>query len=63
MSVKEQGIKLGADVATGFAVGESTDSNGLLVTLVTIAGRLLLEWFMYRREKRKRERENNDRIH
>jgi hypothetical protein len=53
MSVKEQGVKLAADTTSGFIIGDSTNSNGLLVTLVTIAGRLLLEWFMYRREKRK----------
>lgn len=52
-------IKVAADVGTGVTIAEATNTDGLLVTLFTIVGRLLLEWFV-NRKTRKNGKRNDD---
>jgi hypothetical protein len=48
-----EGTKLTADTLAGVTIADATDSNGLIVTLVTIVGRLLIELIINRRLKKK----------
>lgn len=53
MDYKTEGVKLVADTATGYTIGEATDTNGLIITLFTIIGRIVTEIIINRRLKRK----------
>lgn len=60
MRIADQSVKAAADVATGTTVANATDSNSLIVTIVTILARLGLEFLMHEREKRRRRREERE---
>jgi hypothetical protein len=51
----EQGVKIAADTATGFTIGSATETNGLIVTIVTILARIIAEAIINRRLKRKKD--------
>jgi len=50
---KEQGIKLAADVATGATIADVNDSSTVLVTVITIVSRVLIEFLLYLRQRKK----------
>lgn len=51
----ENGVKISADVAAGVTVAQANDLNGLLVTVVTILGRLLIEFVVHRLKRKKND--------
>jgi len=53
-STMEQGVKIAADTATGFTIGTATETNGLIVTIVTILARIIAEAIINRRLKKKK---------
>lgn len=57
MEAKTEAVKVAADTVTGVTIGEATDTNGLVITLVTIIGRLALELIINRRMKKQRQKE------
>lgn len=56
MSAKVEAVKIAADSVTGVTIGEATDTNGLIITIITIVSRLLLELIINRRMKRQRDK-------
>jgi len=61
MDVKEQGFKAAADIATGVTVANQTDSNAVIVTALTIIGRVVVELLFYIRQRRK-EKQNDKQL-
>lgn len=57
MEARVEAVKVAADTATGVTIGEATDTNGLIITLVTILGRLALELIINRRMKKQRKKD------
>lgn len=49
--------KIAADTATGVTIAEVNDSNSLIITLVTIISRLVLEFIINKRTKRKEKKD------
>ncbi len=56
---KTEFVKIGADSVAGVTIGEATDTNGLIITLFTIVGRLIIESFLNRRQRRKDKQAQN----
>ncbi len=56
MSAKVEAVKIAADSAAGVTIGEATDTNGLVITLVTIVSRIIIELIINRRLKRQKEK-------
>jgi hypothetical protein len=46
-------VQISADVAAGVTIAEANDLNGLLITVVTILGRLLVEFVIHKLKRRK----------
>lgn len=46
-------VKLGADIGAGVTIAEATDSNSLIVTAITILSRLLIDFLINRKTRRK----------
>lgn len=51
-SLQEHGTKISADVVTGVTVAQVNEFDTLLVTVVTILGRLLVEFVIHKIKKR-----------
>lgn len=53
-------LKLTADTATGVTLGftnvpESPEAGSLILTVITIAARVVIEWYIERRKRKKSE--------
>ena len=46
-------VKIAADVGTGVTIAEVNDSNSLIVTAITILARILIDWLINRKTRRK----------
>lgn len=55
MDYRTEGAKIAADTATGVTIAEVNDTNGLIITIVTILTRVIIEAIINRRLKKKRE--------
>lgn len=55
MDYKTEGAKIAADTATGVTIAEVNDTNGLIITIVTILTRVIIEAIINRRLKKKHE--------
>lgn len=45
--------KLVADVGTGVTIAEVNDSNSLIITAITILSRILIDWIINRKTRKK----------
>ena len=51
-------VKVAADIGAGVTIAEATNTDGLLVTLFTVLGRLFIEWYVNRKTRKNGKRDD-----